>query len=60
MNVICTQQIKCGKHFILPQEIYQAIYSEDRSQVSILLRGAKIAQISKETFDAHFKEKKGG
>lgn len=59
MNVICTQQIKCGKHFILPQEVYQAIYSEDSRHVSILLRGTKIAQLSKETFDEHFKGKKG-
>ena len=56
MDVICKQQFKQGKHFILPREIAQAVYALHSKRVSIYVRGAKIAEIPKGEFDKYFDE----
>ena len=53
MDVICKQQFKQGKHFILPREIAQAVYASHGKRVSVYVRGAKIADISKGEFDKY-------
>lgn len=56
MDVICKQQFKQGKHFVLPREIAQAVYTSHGKRVSIYLRGSKIADITKGEFNKYFDE----
>lgn len=56
MDIICKQQFKQGKHFILPREIAQAVYSSNGKRVSVYMRGSKIADIPRVDFNKYFDE----
>lgn len=56
MTAICKQQVKLGKHFFLPNEDCQAIYSDDGKKVAVWLRGTKLATLPKAEFRKYFEE----
>ena len=59
MDVICTQQFKAGKYFVLPGGTYQAIWSESGKEVNIFMRVSKITTMPKKEFQKYFTEWKG-
>ena len=59
MNAICKQQFKWHGHILLEGEVYQAIYNEKMTQVTLFVRGSKLAALPKEVFREHFKEQRG-